>query len=91
MAAVTEGQLSNGLPFRQLGKGPPLLVSPGLSSEHANPTGMWRRMALSWAAPFAEHFTVYLVQRKPALASDATLCAYHRDSLGASARVRSSL
>ena len=73
MAAVTEGRLSSGMPYLQLGKGPPLLVSPGLSSEHANPTGVWRRMALSWAAPFAEHFTVYLVQRKPGLASDATL------------------
>jgi pimeloyl-ACP methyl ester carboxylesterase len=73
MGAVTEGQLSNGLPYLQLGKGPPLLVSPGLSSEHANPTGMWRRMTLSWAAPFAEQFTVYLVQRKAGLASGATL------------------
>lgn len=73
LAAVTEGQLSNGLPCLQLGKGPPLLVSPGLSSEHANPTGMRRRMALTWAAPFAQHFTVYLVQRKPGLASAATL------------------
>jgi pimeloyl-ACP methyl ester carboxylesterase len=48
-------------------------MSPGLGSEHVNPTGMWRRMALSFAAPFAEHFTVYLVQRRPGLASDATL------------------
>ncbi len=73
MAAVSEGQLSSGLPYLQLGEGPPLMVSPGLTSEHANPTGMWRRMALSWAAPFAEHFSVYLVQRKPGLASEATL------------------
>ena len=73
IAAVTEGQLSSGLPYLQLGKGPPLLVSPGLSSEHVNPTGMWRRVALAWAAPFAEHFTVYFVQRKPGLARDATL------------------
>ena len=72
IAAVTEGQLSTAS-YLQLGKGPPLLVSPGLSSEHVNPTGMWRRMALSWAAPFAEHFTVYFVQRRPGLASDATL------------------
>ncbi|RYP80307.1 alpha/beta hydrolase [Nocardioides guangzhouensis] len=61
------------LPYLRLGDGSPLVVSPGLSSEHANPTGIWRRTTLSWAAPFAEHFTVYLVQRKPGLARDATL------------------
>lgn len=73
MTAVTEGRLSNGLPYLRLGTGLPLVVSPGLSAEHANPTGMWRRTALSWAAPFAEHFTVYLVQRKAGLARGATL------------------
>ena len=73
MTDVTEGRLSNGLPYLRLGSGPPLLVSPGLGSEHANPTGRWRRMALSWAAPFAEHFTVHLVQRRPGLAPTATL------------------
>lgn len=73
MAEVSEGQLSNGLPYLRLGTGPPLLVSPGLTSEHANPTGRWRRMSLSWAAPFADHFTVYLVQRKAGLAEGATL------------------
>ena|SRR3712207_5778127 len=73
MAVVSEGHLSNGLPYLRHGIGPPLLVSPGLTSEHANPTGRWRRMSLSWAAPFADHFTVYVVQRKPGLADGATL------------------
>src|SRR5688572_18981636 len=73
MAEVSEGRLSNGLPYLRLGAGPPLLVSPGLTSEHANPAGRWRRMSLSWAAPFADHFTVYLVQRRPGLDEGATL------------------
>lgn len=73
MAAVTEGLLSPGLPYLRLGEGPPLVMSPGLGPEHANPSGMWRRMALASAAPFAEHFTVYLVQRRPGLPPGATV------------------
>jgi pimeloyl-ACP methyl ester carboxylesterase len=73
MGEVTEGRLSTGLPYLKLGHGPPLVVSPGLTAEHANPSGMRRRMALSWAGPFAEHFTVYLAMRKPGLAPDATM------------------
>ncbi len=30
-------------------------------------------MSLSWAEPFADHFTVYLVQRRPGLVDGATL------------------
>ena len=73
MGAVAEGVLSNGMPNRRLGQGPPLVVAPGLTSEHVNPTGMQRRMTLSWAEPFARHFTVHLLQRKPGLASGATM------------------
>lgn len=73
MRSVTEGRFSSGLPYLRLGEGPPLLVSPGLSSQHANPTGLSRRMAVSWAGPFADHFTVYLTQRRPGLASGATM------------------
>ncbi|MGH1565352.1 alpha/beta fold hydrolase [Mumia sp. DW29H23] len=67
MGTVIEGQFSTGLPYLRLGDGPPLVVASGLTPENANPTGMWRRMSLSWAAPFAEHFTVYLTNRRPGL------------------------
>ena len=73
MYAVTEGQLSTGVPYLRLGSGPPLLVASGLSSAHANPRGVWRRMALSWLRPLAQHFTVHYVNRKPGLASGATM------------------
>lgn len=73
MASSTEGRFSNGVPYLCLGEGPPLLVASGLSSEHANPRGVWRRMALGWVAPFAEHFTVYLVNRRPGLERGATM------------------
>lgn len=48
-------------------------MASSLSPEHANPTGLWRRMAVSWASSFAEHFTVYLVNRKVGLAPGATM------------------
>ncbi|HET6654433.1 MAG TPA: alpha/beta hydrolase [Nocardioides sp.] len=83
MAAVKEGTLSTGVPYLRLGEGPPLLVASGLTAEHANPTGAWRRMSLSWAAPFAEHFTVYLVNRRPGLAPGSTMSDIAADYAGA--------
>lgn len=83
MIAATEGQFSTGLPFLKLGEGPPLVQASSLSSQHANPTGLSRRMAISWAAPFAEHFTVYLVNRKPGLAAGATMSDIAADHAGA--------
>ncbi|RYU09936.1 alpha/beta fold hydrolase [Nocardioides iriomotensis] len=73
MQQVTEGSLSTGVPYLRLGHGPPLLVAAGLTTEHANPTGVWRRLSLSWAAPYAEHFTVYLVNRRPGLAPGTSM------------------
>jgi pimeloyl-ACP methyl ester carboxylesterase len=73
MRAVTEGEFSTGQPYLRLGEGPPLLVASSLSPRHANPTGVRRRMTLAWAAPFAEHFTVYLVNRRPGLAPGTTI------------------
>jgi pimeloyl-ACP methyl ester carboxylesterase len=76
---VIEGSLYGGLPYLRLGQGPPLVMASGLSSEHANPTGQWRRMSLSAAAPFAEHFTVSLANRKVGLAPGATMADIARD------------
>ena len=56
-----------------MGHGPPLLMASGLTSEHKNPTGRWRAMAEKYAAPFAEHFTVYLANRRPGLAAGVTM------------------
>ena len=73
MGAGTEGLLSTGVPYLKLGQGPPLMVASGLTPHHTNPTGVRRRMSLAWAAPFAEHFTVYLVNRRAGLAPGATM------------------
>ena len=83
MGAVTEGLLSTGLPYLKLGQGPPLVVASSLRPKHVNPTGVMRRMVLSWAAPFAEHFTVYLVNRRPGLAPGATMADIAADYAGA--------
>ena len=83
MRTVAEGRLSTGVPYLKLGGGPPLVVASGLSSEHANPTGIWRRMSLSWATPFAEHFTVYVVNRRPGLPRGATMADLAADYAGA--------
>lgn len=63
-----EGAFGSGVPYLRMGDGPPLLMASGLTSEHSNPIGRWRRMAEKYAAPFAEHFTVYLANRRPGLA-----------------------
>jgi pimeloyl-ACP methyl ester carboxylesterase len=73
VVAVSEGTFSSGLPYLRLGQGPPLVMASPLSPEHANPTGLWRRMSVSAAAPFAEHYTVFLANRRPGLAPGATM------------------
>ena len=83
VVAVTEGTLSAGLPYLRLGQGPPLVMAAGLSPEHTNPTGIWRRIYLSAALPFAEHFTVYLANRKVGLAPGATMTDIAADYAGA--------
>jgi pimeloyl-ACP methyl ester carboxylesterase len=83
MGPVTEGQLSTGVPFLRLGQGPSLLVASGLTAQNASPTGWQRRMSLGWAPPLAEHFTVYLVNRRAGLESNTTMADLAADYAGA--------
>jgi pimeloyl-ACP methyl ester carboxylesterase len=55
------------------GQGPALLVAAGLTTRHVNPTGTARRMSLAWAAAYAEHFTVYLANRRPGLTEGTSI------------------
>lgn len=73
MAAVTEGTFSTGQPYLRFGQGPPLLMAPGLGPDNTNPTGFMRRMYLSSGAPYAEHFTVYLANRRVGLRPGSTM------------------
>jgi hypothetical protein len=66
-APVREGTLHGGLPYLAVGQGPPLVVFVGLTAEHANTTGLARRLELQTLKPMARHFTVYAVNRRPGL------------------------
>jgi pimeloyl-ACP methyl ester carboxylesterase len=70
---LIEGCLYGDVPYLRTGQGPPLLIATGLTAEHANPSGFERRMTHRMMAPFAEHFTVYVANRKPGLAPGATM------------------
>jgi pimeloyl-ACP methyl ester carboxylesterase len=78
-----EGRLSTGVPYLRVGRGHPLVVASGLTSKHVNPTGVKRRMSLSWVAPFAEHFTVYLLNRRAGLTPGVTMADIAADYAGA--------
>ena len=71
--SVREGTLYGGLPYLAVGQGPPLVVFSGLTAEHANPTGLARRLELQTLKPMARHFTVYAVNRKPGLPTGSTI------------------
>lgn len=64
---VTDGYLHGDVPFLKVGHGPPLVSVLGLSPDHQVPTGMDRRFALTHARPLADHFTVYVVNRRRGL------------------------
>jgi pimeloyl-ACP methyl ester carboxylesterase len=64
---VTDGFLYGDVPFMKVGQGPPLVSVLGLTPEHEIPTGLNRRYALSHAGPLADHFTVYVVNRRRGL------------------------
>jgi pimeloyl-ACP methyl ester carboxylesterase len=70
---VREGTLHGGLPYLAVGQGPPLVVFTGLTAEHANPTGLARRLEVQTLKPMARHFTVYSVNRRPGLAAGSTI------------------
>lgn len=68
-----EGTLTGGLPYLSFGTGPPLIVCEGLTAEHANPRGLDRMMTLRLHGPLGRHFTVYVVNRRPGLATGTTM------------------
>jgi pimeloyl-ACP methyl ester carboxylesterase len=70
---VREGTLHGGLPYLAVGQGPPLVVFVGLTAEHANTTGLARRLELQTLKPMARYFTVYAVNRKPGLPAGSTI------------------
>ena len=72
-SVVREGLLAGGLPYLAVGDGPPLVVFPGFTANHANPSGAERQFHLRPLMPLARRFTLYLVSRKPDLEPGATI------------------
>ena len=64
---MVEGRFTGGQPYLRLGQGPPLLMATGLLPRSGNPVGLQRHLTIAGAAPFAAHFTVYVVNRRTGL------------------------
>ncbi|GAA4103361.1 alpha/beta fold hydrolase [Nonomuraea soli] len=64
--------MMNGLPHLSAGAGAPLVVLL-FTSEAANPTGLARWSTMRMVRPFAEHFTVHVVNRPPGLPPTTTM------------------
>jgi pimeloyl-ACP methyl ester carboxylesterase len=67
------GFLHGGVPYLKIGQGPPLVMVPGLTSEHDVPKGWERRMAVASARPLVRDFTVYVANRKRGLAAGESM------------------
>jgi pimeloyl-ACP methyl ester carboxylesterase len=65
--------MHGGLPYLRFGAGPPLVILPGLGAKNEHSTGMARRLDLSTFGPFAEAFTVHLVNRRVGLPPGTTI------------------
>jgi pimeloyl-ACP methyl ester carboxylesterase len=61
------------MPYYAFGAGPPLVVFAGLTMTHENPRGLALRLEQMTLKPFAERFTVYVVNRRPGLAHGTTM------------------
>ncbi|MFE6509621.1 alpha/beta fold hydrolase [Nocardioides sp. NPDC057767] len=61
------GLLHGDIPYLRIGHGPPLVSVLGLTPDHEVPEGLQRRMALAFATPFAQDFTVLVVNRRRGL------------------------
>ncbi|MFI6802241.1 hypothetical protein [Streptosporangium canum] len=62
----------NDLPYLSAGEGPPLVVLL-YTPQAANPRGLARWSTMRLVRPFTEHFTVYVVNRRPGLPPGTTM------------------
>lgn len=73
------GTMTGGMPFLSFGDGPPLVVLPGISSNHVAPFGAHRRALLHQLWPLARFRRVWWVTRRPGLDLDATMAGLAGD------------
>jgi pimeloyl-ACP methyl ester carboxylesterase len=81
---VEAAVLSGGLPVLRFGTGAALVVLGGATPVHVNPTGLARRATLLAYRALGRSRRVWLVNRRPGLAPDATvadLAADHAEAL----------
>ncbi len=67
------GELTGGLPYNAVGRGPPVLVLQGLTFENRALSDLEARFGLAPFRALAEHRRVYVVNRRPGMARDTTL------------------
>lgn len=74
-ADLEEGVTENGLPYRALGAGPPLVYFPPFAPYHTLTTGVTRAIEIGLLRSFAAGgFRVYAINRRPGLARGTTMC-----------------
>lgn len=76
---IGEGVLPNGLPYRALGSGRPLLFLRWFTPDHANPAGLLRISEIKRLAPLARHFRVFAVSPNPGMAAGTTMAEVAAD------------
>lgn len=79
---IAEGTLT-GLDVLTWGSGPPVVVLPGISAHHRNPSGTERSTQTQGLAAVAERFTVHLLQRRAGLPAGTTMADLADDVAGA--------
>jgi pimeloyl-ACP methyl ester carboxylesterase len=71
--------LVDGMASLSLGAGPPLLLLPGLTPDHAAPRALARRLAFQQMRPYAAQRQVWWVGRRRGLARGATMADLAHD------------
>jgi pimeloyl-ACP methyl ester carboxylesterase len=73
------GTMFGGMPFLSFGEGPPLVVLPGISSNHVPPFGAERRALVRALLPLARVRRVWWITRRPGLDLNATMVGLAAD------------
>jgi pimeloyl-ACP methyl ester carboxylesterase len=70
---IREGTMAGGLYYMVEGSGPPLVMFNTVTPNYKNPRGIARWAARRFIKPLTQHFTVYMVGRRPGLSVGTTM------------------
>ncbi|WP_037463991.1 alpha/beta fold hydrolase [Shimazuella kribbensis] len=76
---IQEGYILGKYPYLCFGEGPPLVVLRGIMPSNENSKGIARWAELRMLKPYAQHFTVYSISRRPELPSGTTIADLAED------------